>query len=170
MKTVVLGDPPEVLISLIANRKRLGLDTHDEVWNGEYHMAPAARYEHADVGSVLAEVLGPLARRRGLRPSLPFNLGDATDFRVPDMGIHRGRPGGVWIPTVAIVVEICSPNDESYAKFDFYFEHDVEEILIVDPAAKIVTWFRRKAAGFKGASASEILEVTSAEISLALEW
>ena len=44
MKTVVLGDPPPVLASLIAERKRLGLDTHDEVWQGEYHMAPAASF------------------------------------------------------------------------------------------------------------------------------
>jgi hypothetical protein len=39
MKTVVLGDPPLVLTSLIADRKRLGLDSHDEAWNGEYQLS-----------------------------------------------------------------------------------------------------------------------------------
>ena len=42
VRTVVLGPPPAEISALIARRHALGLDTHDEVWEGEYHMAPAA--------------------------------------------------------------------------------------------------------------------------------
>ena len=38
MKTLVLGDPPPVIASLILER-RLGIDTHDEIWDGDYHMS-----------------------------------------------------------------------------------------------------------------------------------
>lgn len=34
MKTVILGDPPPAIASLIAERQRLGLDTDDEVRDG----------------------------------------------------------------------------------------------------------------------------------------
>jgi hypothetical protein len=34
VKTVVLGDPPQILGSLIFERQRLGLDTYDELWVG----------------------------------------------------------------------------------------------------------------------------------------
>jgi Uma2 family endonuclease len=153
MKTVVLGDPPPVLVSLIAERRRLGQDTHDEVWNGEYHMAPAPSFAHARCG-------------------LEFNLGSSKNFRVPDLGVHRGQPSGVWIETAAIVVEVRSPDDESYEKFEFYAEHGVEEILIADLATRTVTWFVRSETepGFVATAASAVLGLTAAEIAAALNW
>jgi hypothetical protein len=36
MRTVVLGPRPPELDALIARRRSLGLDTHDEVWKGEH--------------------------------------------------------------------------------------------------------------------------------------
>lgn len=47
MKTVVLGEMPPPLVSFLAERRRLGLDGHDEVWAGEHHMAPMGSAEHA---------------------------------------------------------------------------------------------------------------------------
>lgn len=41
-KTVVLGPRPQELVALIERRQALGLDTYDEVWEGTYHVAPAA--------------------------------------------------------------------------------------------------------------------------------
>ena len=67
MKTVVLGDPPPLLASLIADRKRLGLDRHDEVWQGEYHIAPAASYAHGRAEAILASLLRPIAIEPNLR-------------------------------------------------------------------------------------------------------
>jgi hypothetical protein len=58
MKTVVLGDPPAVLVTLFEERKRPGLDTHDEIWNGEYHMAPAAAFSHGRMQGLLGSFEG----------------------------------------------------------------------------------------------------------------
>jgi Uma2 family endonuclease len=72
--------------------------------------------------------------------AVDFNLGAEDDYRVPDLGIHRGRPRGTWIPTAAVVVEILSPQDETWDKLAFYAEHDVDELIVVDPASHRVDW------------------------------
>jgi Uma2 family endonuclease len=170
MKTVVLGDPPPALASLIAERQRLGLDRHDEVWRGEYHMAPAASFEHGAAEAILARLFWPPATERDLVVGMAFNLGRKRDFRVPDMGVHRGRPSGVWHDTAAMVVEVRSPDDETYDKFEFYFEHDVEEVLVTDLVTYEVQWYRRGAKAFVTTEASDLLGLTEHEVRDALRW
>jgi len=113
MKTVVLGPRPEELESLIRRRQALGLDLFDEVWEGTYHVAPAAHPAHGYVDHNLAVILDPYARAAGLVATGPFNLGTADDYRVPDHGYHRRLPDGVWVSTAAVVVEVVSPDDET---------------------------------------------------------
>jgi hypothetical protein len=48
MKTVVLGPRPQALEALIQRRQALGLDIHDEVWDGAYH-----RYREVEASAVL---------------------------------------------------------------------------------------------------------------------
>ena len=170
MKTVVLGDPPPLLASLIADRKRLGLDRHDEVWHGEYHMAPAASYEHGRAEAILASLFRPIAIERDLEIGMAFNLGKLGNFRVPDMGVHRGNPSGTWIPTAAIVVEVRSPDDETYDKFDFYFENGVEEVLVVDLTSHDVRWFGRGGDGFVAAVSSRVLGLSAVDVRSELGW
>src|SRR5262245_11646628 len=129
MKTVVLGPRPAELQSLIDRRHALGIDLFDEVWEGSYHMAPAPSAEHAYLDNVLAVLLHPYAEAVGLVGTGPFNLGGPDDYRVPDRGYHRTQPRGTWVPSVALVVEILSPDDETYEKFDFYASHGVDEII-----------------------------------------
>jgi Uma2 family endonuclease len=169
MRTVVLGDPPPVLVSLISDRQRLGLDTHDEVWQGEYHMAPAANFQH---GQVQLEIAILLKRRvpDGFVVGLEFNLGEKTNFRVPDLGVHRGKPSASWFATAAIVVEVRSPDDETFDKFDFYFKHAVEEILVADLTTHEVHWFLRSSTGFANAARSELCGITEAEVAAVLGW
>ena len=170
MKTVVLGDPPAALASLIADRKRQGLDRHDELWQGEYHMSPAASFEHADAVGSLHLLLGPGARAIGLRNVGEFNLGVRRDFRVPDLGFHRGRPTGTWLATAAIVVEVLSPDDETREKYGFYFDRGVEELLVVDPIERTAQWYARGAIGFDPVDTSLLLSVTNDEVAAALDW
>lgn len=85
-------------------------------------------------------LLRPLARKRGLWPSGPVNIGVPDNFRLPDLVVLRQRTDAVFVSTAAIVVEVGSPGDESYRKFDFYFAQGVEEVLIVDPARRSVAW------------------------------
>ncbi len=70
-----------------------------------------------------------------------FTLGESEqDYRVPDGGLHRAGAAGVWLPTAALVVEVVSPSDETYAKLAFYARHRVDEVLIVDPDTRSVEW------------------------------
>jgi Putative restriction endonuclease len=164
MKTVVLGEPPAALSSLISQRQRLGQDTHDEIWDGDYHMAPAANGRHGEVQALLTELLGPLARTAGLRVTVEFNLGDTTNFRVPDIGIHRQTPHRTWFATAALVCEVRSPDDESWQKFDFYYDAGVEEVVIFDLDDDTIYWFARGASEYIPVEASVLLNVSVAEV------
>ena len=155
---------------MIARRKELGLDRFDEVWNGEYHMSPGPSGPHALIDSALIVLLAPYAQAAGLLSTTAFNLGDPTDFRVPDGGYHRSAPSGVWVQTAAIVVEIVSPDDETYAKFDFYAARGVEEILVVDPDARSVTCFVRQGGRFVAGDRSPLLAIATVDIEAAVPW
>ena len=171
MRTVVLGPLPAELAELVERRRQTGVDLFDEVWEGEYHMVPAPNAAHAVLDAEVSAVLRPHGRAAGLVASGPFNLGVKDDFRVPDHGFHRTMPTGVWVAEVALVVEILSPNDESLAKFAFYRAHGVEEIAIVDPELRSVTWFATVEGGeYAETLRSAVLAVDVADLVAAIEW
>ncbi len=141
MRTVVLDPPTAGLEELFERRRRSGLDRLDEIWDGVLHMVPAPSGPHSTVEWQLAHLLKPLAERAGLHACGQFNLGESEhDFRVPDGGLHRVPPLVTWYSTAALVLEIISPNDETWEKLPFYAAHDVDEVLIVDPQEHAVHW------------------------------
>jgi putative restriction endonuclease len=170
MRTVVLGPRSPELDALIARRRSLGLDTHDEVWKGDYHMAPAAHSSHGWLDKQLAELLGPTARAAGLGGTGPFNLGEPDDFRVPDRGLHRKLPHAVWVSTAAVVVEIESPDDETWDKLDFYVDHDVDELLIVSAESCSVSWLVLKDGRYEPLDESRLLGPDSRTLADRIEW
>ena len=170
MKTVLLGPRPAELEALLERRRTRGLDLFDEMWEGVLHMSPAPRATHGIVADEVAGVLRGAARRAGLRGSGPFNLGSATDYRVPDGGYHRGAPSEVWLPTALIVVEIVSPDDETDQKFDFYFAHGVEELVVANPATKTVRWWQRGTETFEPVDASMLLGIQVADVAAQIDW
>ncbi len=170
MRTILLGEPPPPVRSWLERRRELGLDRFDEVWEGEYHVAPEAHGRHGDVDDKLAALLHPLARSAGLWGSGPLNLGGPNDYRVPDRAYLRERATEVWNPTAAIVVEIVSPGDETYAKLGFYHRLGVEEVLIVDPLHRTVEWYRRNASGFERAGNSQLLSITEDDLAARIDW
>jgi Uma2 family endonuclease len=160
---------PEVE-ALIAQRRRLGQDTHDEVWDGEYHMSPAAHSHHGIVCSELISALRPAARSIGLRSSDAFNLGSPDDYRVPDGGFHREVPDGVWVATAAIVIEVVSPDDESFNKFDFYAAHGVEEMFIAEPASRSIRIYVAVEGLMVETTVSDLLGLSAAQLVVAIDW
>lgn len=115
---------------------------------------------HGYMDNVLAELVG----------TGPFDLGDADDSRVPDRGYHRGLPSAVWVATAAVVVEVVSPDDETWAKFDFYARHQVDEICTADPLAGQVRWFGRAGPAYEETGASGLLDVTVADLVRRIQW
>jgi Uma2 family endonuclease len=172
MSTVVVGTPPAELQALLDRRSRAGADRLDEVWEGVYHMVPAPTGEHAVIAQQLAELLGPPARAAGLVPSMhEFNVGEGKhDFRVPDGGLHRGLPRGTWHATAALVVEITSPGDESWLKLPFYARHEVDEVVVVEPAERAVTWLALANGEYRRVSLSGLIELGPAELAARLDW
>jgi Uma2 family endonuclease len=172
MPTLVLGAPPPELEALLERRRQAGVDRLDEVWQGVRHVVPGPSIEHADISQQLAELLGPPARAAGLRPTISeFNLGESEhDFRVPDGGLHRPGAAGIWHATAALVVEILSPDDETWQKLPFFAAHDVDEVLIVDPAERTVTWLALRDGEYEPAGRSGLIELGASELAGQINW
>jgi Uma2 family endonuclease len=170
MRTVLLGERPPEVEKLIAQRHALGQDLFDEVWEGEYHMAPAAHGRHGRVDAELAATLHSRARHVGLWDSGPCNIGTPDDYRVPDRSFLADQVTRTFYPTAEVVVEIVSPDDESRNKFDFYFRAGVKEVGIVDPGARTVEWFARGEARFQPADGSVLLGVSAKDLAEEIDW
>jgi Uma2 family endonuclease len=172
MTTLVLGTPPPELEALLQRRHKAGVDRLDEVWEGVRHMVPGPSLEHARIVTQLALLLDAPARAAGLILAMSdFNLGESEhDFRVPDGGLHRPGATGVWHSTAAMVVEILSPDDETWQKLPFYAQHDVDEVLVVDPAEHKVTWLALHDGAYAELQRSALIELGPAELAAQIDW
>ena len=70
---------------------------------------------------------------------------------------------GAIVVGAALVVEVLSPHDESWEKLDFYAAHGVDEVVMVDPQTRVVTWLMRESDGYVPTERSEVLGCTVAE-------
>ncbi|HXA54611.1 MAG TPA: Uma2 family endonuclease [Solirubrobacteraceae bacterium] len=173
MATFVRDPEPIELQELREYREQHDLDHWDEVWEGVLHMNPIPTGEHQHILQQLAVLLDPLARRAGLvLLTNEFGLGrqGKSNFRVPDGGLHRALPRGVYQTTAALVIEVVSPGDESWKKFDFYAAHDVDELLIIDHKEQQVHWFALCDGEYKPVERSALIELGPAELAEQLDW
>jgi len=171
MRALVLDPPTAGLDELLERRRRSGLDRCDEIWEGVLHMVPAPSHAHAAVEAQLVMILGPPARIAGLETTGQCNIGeDERDFRVPDGALHRPGASGTWHPTAALVVEIVSPGDESWEKLPFYAVHGVDELLIVDPAARSVDWLALRDGEYRPIDHSALIDLGPTELIERIDW
>jgi Uma2 family endonuclease len=149
MKAVVLHVTDEEL----AERRRRGLDRFDEMWEGVLHMAPAPAYEHQRMVSAIDRFLGLLCDRdrRGVLAIAINVFNDASavpDYRIPDFTfIAAGRErllarDGVRGGGPDAVIEIRSPDDETYEKLSFFARLGVREVIVVGCDSKQPEIFR----------------------------
>ena len=144
MRAVML----EVPEFLLAERRRLGHDRLDEMWEGVLHMVPPPRSGHYDMATELIITLSFIVRPLGLDVRQDGGLFDPavrdySSYRQPDVMVfgadvrsERGIEGAAHL-----AIEIRSPNDESFEKLPFYERVGVQEVLIIDPAtASIRHW------------------------------
>jgi Uma2 family endonuclease len=172
MRTVVMDPPTAGLDELLERRRRSGIDRLDEIWEGVLHMVPAPSFGHARVAHRLAVALDGPAQAAGLVPAMhEFNLGASIDdFRVPDGGLLRQEADGTWLPTAALVVEIVSPDDETWQKLPFYAAHEVDEVLIVDPKERKVHWLALSDGEYRPVERSGVIDLSPAELAESIDW
>ena len=156
MKVVVLDMPQ----GWLDERHRLDLDRHDEMWEGVLHGVPPASSEHNRLGARLMAFLLPVAAPlEGFSEPGVFDpaVEEMTSYRVADLGF--ARPEHVSARGIegraALVVEILSPQDESYEELPFYRRVGVEELLYVDPETKAFDVRRPAGDGWIVAAADE---------------
>lgn len=129
---------------MLDERRRRGLDGRDEMWDGVLHVVPPAGGPHQRLSGAFYYVVYPLAQARGLVPHFETGLfDDEADYRVPDLLFcrpehlsERGAEGA------DLVVEVRSPDDESYEKLDFYAARGVREVLVLHPKGRRFELFR----------------------------
>ena len=137
MRAVWLSVPE----SFLEERRRLGHDTKDELWDGELHMVPPPSSRHARIERDLLFALHPIARRHGLEafPDATGVFGPGENWRIPDVTLVR--PHNVserGLEAAELVVEVLSPHDESRKKMPWYASIGVREAWLVEPNTRIV--------------------------------
>lgn len=130
--------------AVLAERRRLGIDGRDEMWDGVLHVVPPAGTAHQGLAGALYAALRPLAVERGLRAFFETGLfRTAEDYRVPDQLYCRAdATSDRGAEAAELVVEIRSPGDETYRKLPFYAAVGVGEVLVVHPDGPRVELFR----------------------------
>ncbi len=134
-------DAPQAMLD---ERRQLGLDGRDEMWDGLLHLVPPPGDAHQELSLEFSYVVGPLAKRLGLVPRMETGLFRSDgDYRVPDQlyrrpehGSERGAEGA------EVVVEVRSEDDETYRKLPFYAALGVREVIVLHPQGRHVELFR----------------------------
>jgi Uma2 family endonuclease len=172
MPTLVRHPPPAEFEALLERRRRLGHDRWDEERDGVYYMNPSPTYEHQRLSQQLAEILGPLVRAASLEAVVGgVNVGEKGNFVIPDASLHRPGAGGTYVPTAALAIEILSPGDDTWEKVPFYARRGVEELAIVDPRERRVTWLELGADDeYREVERSRVIELSAAELADRLDW
>jgi len=140
MKVLML-DPPQAMLD---ERRRLGLDGRDEMWDGVLHMVPPPGGPHQRLSTNLMLALGRLAQRRGLVPHVETGLfRSEDDYRIPDQLYCRPEHlSDRGVEGADLVVEVRSAQDETYEKIEFYAAAGVRELLVVHPDDRRAEVFR----------------------------
>jgi len=142
MKGVMASVPEWVL----EQRRRTGADQYDEMWNGVLHIMPVPNREHQDLEWGLETYLRfHWGRPHGNKVYHQINLsppgGWPDDYRIPDLVMLTPRHfdadhNEYFEGAVDAVVEIRSPDDETYDKLPFYEELGVAEAWVIDRDTK----------------------------------
>lgn len=138
----ILSDMQALLIDpdprWLEERRRNGLDSRDEVWEGVLHVVPPPSSSHQRVEFALARVLAQIAERHELEVLPELGMFQAElNYRKPDIVVLR--PDHVLehgCERAELVVEVLSPRDESRKKLTFYAERGIPEVWLVDPVTR----------------------------------
>jgi Uma2 family endonuclease len=138
----------------LAERRRRGIDSADEVWDGVLHVPPEPTVVHQRFEGRLERVLAPLVERRGFEIFRQVSIVDPRDhdrnYRIPDIIVvdparllRRGTEG-----PAELAIEVLSPEDKSRDKLPFYAARGTKEVWLVDPETREVEVYVLRGATF----------------------
>ncbi len=76
----------------------------------------------------------------------------------------------MYLSTAALVIEVLSPGDETYAKFPFFADHRVDEVAVVDGDTRMIHWFALRHGRYEAVVGSAVLRADVAAIAGAMDW
>jgi len=141
---VLMIDAPQAMLD---ERRRLGQDKRDEMWDGVLHMVPPAGGPHQRLGARFLAAVTPRAEQHGLVPHYETGLFQSDDnYRVPDLSFAREEHlSDRGLEGADLVVEVRSARDETYEKLAFYAQMGVQEVLVLHPNPRKVELYRNVA-------------------------
>ena len=171
----------DVTPELIEERRRLGIDTFDEVWDGEYRVNPFPVTAHQRVTTDLLVSLRPhLLERQHGELLLGLNVIEAAEgwfnFRCPDLVfIAAARAGivsrdGIRAAGPDTVFEVRSPGDDTYRKLPFYSRLGVRDVVVIHRDTKRPEVFRCAGGAFEAAAPDDQGWIRAETMGMAFRW
>lgn len=146
----------DVPAAFLEERRQLGHDKRDEVWEGVLHMVPPGSYIHGHRTSDLSFALRDIGERRGLVANsgeigLFAPEAEPLSYRIPDVTLARPEQiSERGLEGAELVVEVLSPHDESRKKFPFYARLGVREVWLLDPKTCVLEIYSLVAGSYVG--------------------
>ena len=137
---------------LIRQRKKLGLDCYDEVWEGVYVMPSMASLDHQELVLELGGIYKEVVKAEGGNVYPGANVSDRPknwkkNYRIPDIVVllknSRAKKCDAFIlGGPDFLTEIESPDEDSEAKIPFYSKIQVQELLIIHRDRRDLTLYQ----------------------------
>jgi Uma2 family endonuclease len=140
--TGILSDMRALLLEpdrkWLEQRRRDGLDSRDEVWEGVLHVVPPTTSRHQLVQRDLVFALARIVEPLGLEVCWELSVYPKdTNYRIPDITVVRREAiQNIGCSSAELVVEVLSSSDESRDKLPFYAAQQVGEVWLVDPITR----------------------------------
>ena len=180
MPTVIHVPDEETFEEMIAEREKLGINHHDEVWDGEYVVMNVPANRHQRIVGRLTTVLEGICDLRGGDDVLPgVNVTDRdnwkSNYRVPDVAVFlAGNPaedrGTHFFGGPDLAIEILSPRDRTYEKFAFYAAIGTRELIVISERIDAAELYRLRDGVLQPAGTLSINEGSFTTESVAATW
>jgi Uma2 family endonuclease len=138
----VLINDPLMEVKFRSDREECDSSRWDEVWEGVLVVPPIPNDDHQDLVGKIYLALFDVSQKtkKGLvRPGVNVtdrHPGWKDNYRVPDVVVYLFtnpaiNHGSHWTGGPDFLVEVLSPGERAYAKFDFYAKVRTQEIMLV---------------------------------------
>jgi Uma2 family endonuclease len=138
---------PVLLPDIACQRRQSGADRWDEMWDGVLHMPPMPNRFHQDLEGALETYLrqmwAPVSQWKVYHQINVAAPGCwPNDYRIPDLVMLSPERSAIdrneyFEGGPDVVVEIRSPEDETFEKFGFYAELNVLEVWVIDRDTRV---------------------------------